>query len=99
MHPMITVLDPQKTCGFMKDAVALVGFVLLITALVIRGNAWCPKRILIILLIGAIILDGIFTLNPTWHHTRIGTNFPTAFVTIQLIIVVGCGVSLITGVR
>jgi hypothetical protein len=80
----------------MKDALATVGFVLILTALFTRGNDWCPRRILILLVVACIIGDGLFTLNPTWHFTILGENIPTTFIIIQTILLIGCGVSLIT---
>lgn len=73
------------TVGYYKDAAATIAFAIALVFLVTIG---IPKSILIISLIACIFVDGMFTINPTWHCSPIGRNPATYMLIAQLVLII-----------
>ena len=68
--------------GYVKDLIATFAFIIVALLLYRVKDLNKVKSFIIIGLIIGFFIDGLFTLNPTYHNENIGNNIPTYIVLI-----------------
>jgi hypothetical protein len=84
----MTRSDNLASNGYMKDAIAVVAFLIAFVVIVGRPLSWwCSPRqrnLIIFVLVACGTIDLLFTLNPEWHNRAFtGTDAPSACICIQ----------------
>lgn len=75
----------SKTVGYYKDLIACFAFIL---ALVLLCTVDISKQLIIVGLVACIAIDGVFTLNPSWHCTPFGNNAASFAIVAQIILTI-----------
>ena len=57
--------------GYAKDAIAVCAFLVLIVCCLLVGDLNAHRRLVLVLLCVAFIVDGVFTIVPSLHNTSI----------------------------
>ena len=83
---IFVVYMSTQTVGYYKDFVATIVFLFALVLFLSRG---IRKEVLVMGLLACILIDGMFTLNPTWHCKPIGKNNATYALIAQCIIASG----------
>jgi disulfide bond formation protein DsbB len=65
------------SAGYVKDAIAVVGFMVAFILVYGTTNLHTVKPVILASLLLSIIIDGIFTVYPGYHHCILGYNMPT----------------------
>ena len=60
--------------GYLKDLCATICFFIILCVIKYKKNLNNYKKQIISLLTIAFIIDGLFSLNPTWHCNEINAN-------------------------
>lgn len=71
--------------GYTKDAIAVIGFIGAFILVYRTRDLQKVKSIILTSLLFAIIIDGLFTACPCYHHHNIGYNIPTYLLLISII--------------
>ena len=58
----------EKSLGYIKDCATFIGFIICFLIIYFIPNIQFLKRIILLVLLMGIIIDGIFTFYPTLHN-------------------------------
>lgn len=75
-----------NSVGYYKDLIALGAFIIVLVVATIKTSI--PKFLIITGLLFCIVIDGAFTLSPSWHCESVGKNPATFMLLVQCIMVV-----------
>tara|TARA_B100000401_G_scaffold232141_1_gene157137 strand:- start:5482 stop:5745 length:264 start_codon:yes stop_codon:yes gene_type:complete len=68
------------TAGYLKDAIAFVGFIIAFIVIYLMKDLNEYKTFFLIGISIAICADGAYSFFPDYHNTEIGLNIPTIIV-------------------
>ena len=71
--------------GYVKDSLAVIGFISAFILVYGATDLHKVKSIILVSLLVAIIIDGIFTAYPGYHHRVLGHNVPTYLLGVTVI--------------
>lgn len=71
--------------GYVKDAIAVIGFIGAFILVYGATNLHKVKSVILASLLVAIIIDGLFTACPGYHHRVLGHNAPTYLLGVTVI--------------
>ena len=79
--------------GYMKDALAVVAFLIALVVIVGRPRSWwcspAQRNLIILVLVLCGSIDLLFTLNPEWHNRPFtGTDTPSVCICFQALSII-----------
>ena len=83
------------TVGYYKDLLATVAFMVVLGVILLRGQI--PRNVMIVSLVACIGMDGLFSLNPSWHCSHVGSNTASWMLGAQVAAIALIGGYLLVG--
>lgn len=80
--------------GYYKDLAAVIVFTISLALYLYTGRL--PHALVVAGLSACILLDGAYSLNPTWHCSPVGDNVPTYALGAQVLMIAIFGLLWLT---
>jgi|SaaInlStandDraft_5_1057022.scaffolds.fasta_scaffold24887_2 hypothetical protein len=77
------------SAGYVKDFLAVFGFMIAFVIIYSASDLHRMKKLVLVYLTIAILIDGIYSLNEDFHNEKIGYNLATYSIVGAIVLFVG----------